>query len=397
MSFVAVGLFVIACGWNVYRLFIPTKAVAIRAEGHPQYFGAFLAAGYVAFLSVFLHAAAMSLPDYAHAIAKLARLAPPVVEFSNQGAEKSQAGDVAALPIQRETTIASRIGIIRDVVVVPAPSEEATNVDSMPTRADPYPILLGVGAWSAVLAVVLPFFLNLPFRLNKRANLLAGLKSANEVEQVLVEALAGGISVMITLITGKVYVGIPSDFDPNGAEPDWVRIWPLASGYRTKEGGLVLTTAYGSAYSKIGESSTKNGLSQDQFRILLPVEHVVSIQSFSLSFYIEHFARSGGDGQPGLRQALARVSSSRRISGGPISPAPTSDREKYPYSTVIPDGVVRSLKWIFHIALTVSIVALPFSWHVAALAAFVTLFATAILSDPTDENIRLLGEALKNI
>lgn len=384
MSAVAVGLFVIACGWNVYRLFTPTRAAALRAEGHPQYFGAFLAAGYVAFLAVFLHAAAISVPVYATAISELVRLVP-----LEKDEKPETVADKKPPAIERTTTWRNREA--RQVLIIPIVEK---SVGNNKLAADPYPVVLGIGIWSAILATFLPFFLNLPFKLNRRANLLAGLKIANEVEQQLVDALTAGTSVMITLTSGKVYVGIPSEFDPNGDEPDWVRIWPLASGYRTQEGQLVLRTAYGSAYEKL-EGAGDDGLKQDHFRILLPVERTLSIQAFSLAFYIQHFAAARGEVQPGLAEALRRELAGRAAPQPiPANIGEDATRRGYPYRGVIPDWFLRTLKWAFHIALTVAIVALPFSLPVVASAIVASIVLLFLLWDPSDEHLRMLGDAV---
>jgi hypothetical protein len=405
VSFVAIGLFVLACGWNVYRLFLPTRSAAIRVEGHPQYFGAALAAGYVGFLAIFLHAAALKHDGYKEAIHSLANLAPKASD-DDKARTASLSLVLGKLTIDR-AEIAPR----------PASAPAVANVKAAETspreiKADTYETALGIGLWSAILAIFLPVFLNAPFFRNARLRLLAGRKNFNEIEEAAVEAFERQTSLLITLNSGKVYVGFPSEFDPNGDEAEWLRIWPIASGYRTRKGKLRLTTSYEEAYTHI--SSDEGGvLSLNDFEVLLPLSGIASVQRFKLRFYLDHFATEGASSSEDddfidalIREGLVKpqhlISGEDLVAAGetsgwdlppegalapvvvagtasPVVPPPN------PWEKQVPDLWLRFLKWSYHGCLTGAVAFLPFDTSTSAWLAFLGFSALTFTVEPADE------------
>jgi hypothetical protein len=393
MSVVAIGLFVLACGWNLYRLFLPTRSAALRNEGHPQYFGAALAAGYIGLLALFLNAAAAKqISAYIPAIHALNALAPNTDRDEPQvvGVQYKAGGDKASM--------AGAIRIERGgrAQIAPAAHSAASLPSPLETSAlRPYETVLAVGLWSALLALLLPAVLNAPFKRNARLRMLTGYKTLNDVEAALVNALDRGCSIAITLISGKVYVGIPNEFDINGAEADWISVWPLVSGYRTKKGRLKFTTTYQQAYDRmiVDDEALRK---VDDFRVTLPTAHIVSIQTFKLSTYIEHFAdRIDGDADDEqLSDALSEVE--ERAPGPNLTlPVVSSSPASY-WPKVVPDGWLRFLKWSFHLLFTASVVALPFSPLLSFGLIVIAWFVLSLCDEPADLQLQLLLEALRD-
>lgn len=154
MSLVAIGLFVLACGWNVYRLFLPTRATALRNEGHPQYFGAALAAGYVALLAIFLNAALANFKWYSAAVDEIVKLAPQADKAEGAGPQSSLSKAIASSRI----TVIGKAAVPRfeGTSAKSSPSKVSASKTKSPPPPDPYRTVIAVGLWSAVLALIGP-------------------------------------------------------------------------------------------------------------------------------------------------------------------------------------------------------------------------------------------------
>ncbi|GGA82333.1 hypothetical protein GCM10011521_20870 [Arenimonas soli] len=106
-----------------------------------------------------------------------------------------------------------------------------------------------------------------------------------ELEELCIRCLESGVLIAITLKSGKVYVGIPEAYSILDGEKKWIGIWPMASGYRDSEQGLVLKTYYQPHYELMERSGESCGPTLDDFRIVLPRSEVSSAQSFDLPTY----------------------------------------------------------------------------------------------------------------
>jgi len=337
MTSIVVWLFVLACGWNLCRRFLPTRAIAIRNEGHPQYFGAALGAAYIACLAIFLNGACLRLPVYNVAIHGIAKVFPHTV----------------------------------------APD----NID-----------VLAIGLWSGLLVFVVPAILNLPFNINVRLGSLTARKSGSVVETVLLDIYAQEKSVAFTLDTGKVYIGFPMGLDPSGDEPDWVIIRPLASGYRTEQSKLVLTTAYEDAYKSIPNRGSP--ITEKDFRVTLPLKNVVTIQAFDLQFYVNHFIHEAGKGPSSAEDEEC----SPEVEASATDTTPVGDLRmlEVPWSSPIIDTWCKSLKWIFYVFFTVSVIVLPFSVTAAVTIGAGALLSLYFLTEPVSEKLTDLIESAKD-
>jgi len=89
-------------------------------------------------------------------------------------------------------------------------------------------------------------------RMSKKSSLQALVEatSQNELEGLLVDAVAMAKSVLITLTTGKAYVGFVLSNPQPRTERRVVALLPLASGYRSDKNELVLTTFYDQIYEQ---------------------------------------------------------------------------------------------------------------------------------------------------
>ena len=96
--------------------------------------------------------------------------------------------------------------------------------------------------------------------------------------------------VLITLKTDKVYVGEIIKFP----EPpvDWIRIYPLQSGYRDERKKLHLETDYLEAIDSLKREQNSNSVVNDEIVILIPMDQIVSIQRYEPDLE-EHFDEGG--------------------------------------------------------------------------------------------------------
>lgn len=147
---------------------------------------------------------------------------------------------------------------------------------------------VAVCAFAMLLGRFSPRILN---RLTKKSSLQALLDatSQNELEGLLIDAVATAKSVLVTLTTGKAYVGfVLSNAEPR-AERRVIALLPLASGYRSDKSELVLTTFYDQIYSQ--NDAADNG----DFRLVLSVDKIVSTAFFDFEIY-EKFNAGKTDG-----------------------------------------------------------------------------------------------------
>lgn len=397
MSFLALGLFILACGWNVYRDYLPTRSTALRNAGHPQYFGAALAAGYVFALAICLHSfAASQVPGYVELTRTFALLAPRVDEPKPApqsqlplviGSVQFGSGSIAAATSPKGPVAAPHHG-------------EVKRPD--PPLSDPFIHQVAVALWSAVLAFLLPVVLNLPFSFNSRLRLHVGRRDLDDVELALIRAFEQGVSLALTLTSKKFYVGVPLMLDGNndGKERKWLHFLPIASGYRDEEGRFKFTTAYSSAYEEVDTPDSR--LSPSDFRLTIPIQHVVSIQTFDLDFYTQHFAKSTESADPALSEALDEVQKMESqeavesveeegVSVDQVVPGDNLDEEaateKGLHRPGPAVGALVAAKWVFHLGFTGFVFALPFQHRAAApLCALLALLALEALMEPASKD-----------
>jgi hypothetical protein len=365
VSYVALGLFILACGWNVYRDFTPTRSRAIRIEGHPQYFGAALAAGYVFALGICLHHAASRNTAYVEAVHSIATITPREEKPAERGATSSES--------------------------IPG----GTKLAGVAPRKDEFERALAVTLWSGLLAIGLPFLLNAPFWANRRLTHLTTYDDLEEVERMLVDAVQRGVGVAITLANRKFYVGMPLETSQDGtSDTQWIRIRPLASGYRGVKGAFQFTTAYSAVYSEL-LSDDDETRGPDDFCVALPISQIISIQNFDLDLYTRRFASDATSSDPELSEALKEViekeegdllidevavlpqaSAAADITLGPVAVSATATVAPTRLEpTRLPNWLLLALQWSFHGAITAVTIGLAFSTPLACIGVVVAVVA----------------------
>ena len=130
---------------------------------------------------------------------------------------------------------------------------------------------------SVLLGFVLPWVVNWFFDETTAAQ-AAARDNGDLVELLIADSIADQKPVELSLRSGKSYIGLGLESGIGRSSESDVVIVPLASGYRhqdTKE--LTITTDYATVIDQALESW---GLSNDDFRIVIPMSEIVSARLF---------------------------------------------------------------------------------------------------------------------
>jgi hypothetical protein len=126
-------------------------------------------------------------------------------------------------------------------------------------------------------------------------------RSSNSPYALLIQVQYQQLTVMLTLNTGKVYIGTVVAVTDPAREPQFVSLLPILSGYRDTEGRLNLTTDYDSLYSQLEHGrASQLGLAADfmsEFKMTIRAADIVTTARFSLTIYNEF--------NPGWKQRIA--------------------------------------------------------------------------------------------
>lgn len=158
----------------------------------------------------------------------------------------------------------------------------------------------GVSDWSLAGVLGIPVGFTLATILNWwpgieqiRLHLLRALAESNSdlIEVLLDDAMQGDWYVELALETGKCYVGLPvrTAYATSSDAAD-VELIPLFSGDRTGETReLRLTRYYGDDIRRLVDdpSGLRQGLSADDFRVVIPLRQVVAARLFDPDVYEE--------------------------------------------------------------------------------------------------------------
>lgn len=224
----------LAAGWWFYRRLLLTRYEALHHPGHPQYFGAALCAVYL-----FVMAAAAR------------ELAAGCLMYT----------EVAKVALER---IPTHVGNKESLVELSRQAE--------------------VTAFALLGAWLLPMLFNWPLRSKKLRQTIARKKGAlDQLEELAIKCDEEELLCALTLDNGKVYLGIPEGFSWPGVGRDWLALFPVASGYRTPEGQLELTTYYDDYLT--GAESGDSNRGKEAFRIVIATAQVRNAQSFDLKVY----------------------------------------------------------------------------------------------------------------
>ena len=145
----------------------------------------------------------------------------------------------------------------------------------------------GTSALAFLLGCVAWWPLNKLFFKKRKEERRAIEMNGDYLEMLLDGALRNTVPVSLTLLDGKVYVGlITSNFDP-AFDRKHIRLLPTLSGYRNSETKEVTFTHN---YSSILQSVKNNpeqfqNVDEDQFEIVIPVAEVRSAKYFNPEVY----------------------------------------------------------------------------------------------------------------
>ena len=144
----------------------------------------------------------------------------------------------------------------------------------------------GTSALAFALGLLLPLVLN-PFVDRSAAQRRASEGEGNLVELVIKDALERDMPMEVSLRTGKSYVGtaMRSGF-PSSDQAD-VAVVPMLSGYRDKDTAeLCFTRTYAQEIDDILEGPENlRHLAFRDFRVVIPMQEVVSVCLFDLAAY----------------------------------------------------------------------------------------------------------------
>lgn len=110
---------------------------------------------------------------------------------------------------------------------------------------------------------------------SKENQLLQTIKeSGNHLEFLLATAMQRQLQVQITTNFGKVYVGLPSRTDDPSETPDYIKIYPILTGYREKPSQrIVFTTDYSQVLSQLDIDDLSH-LEESDFVVVIPIKNI---------------------------------------------------------------------------------------------------------------------------
>lgn len=123
---------------------------------------------------------------------------------------------------------------------------------------------------------------NRVFRVNADEALFEAAMS-DDLELLLLEAAVQYKSISVTTSSGKVYVGLVLGTGEPKNSRRVIALLPLMSGYRTEIGKVIFTTFYDEAYAQ--RAQERDDDESNDFRLVLPVDKMVSISFFDLKVY----------------------------------------------------------------------------------------------------------------
>lgn len=105
-------------------------------------------------------------------------------------------------------------------------------------------------------------------------------------EELVIRSLENAEQVSVTTALGKVYVGLITCGGQHAHDRRFLRLWPMASGYRdpdTKE--MVLTTYYAPVYSRLYLTDRTPSIAPEEFEVVLPSTSIEMISIFDPTAY----------------------------------------------------------------------------------------------------------------
>lgn len=152
-----------------------------------------------------------------------------------------------------------------------------------------------IAFYSLGMGLVLPFLLNLLVNSQKTVKsfiVKSVVKSAvkdNDFEKIVYKAVVEEKPVLLSMQSGKVYVGRVSNLPNPEKTREWISIFPLVSGYRyPKTKKVIFTTEYLKVYESYENEDGSRFQDMDRsedFYISLPMQRIDSINIFDPEAY----------------------------------------------------------------------------------------------------------------
>lgn len=106
----------------------------------------------------------------------------------------------------------------------------------------------------------------------------------DDLESFLLEAAVEYKSISVTTSSGKVYVGLVLQTGDPKTNRRVITMLPFMSGYRSEAGKVIFTTFYDEVYVQREEDDAEFAPAED-FRLVLPIDKMVSVSFFDLKVY----------------------------------------------------------------------------------------------------------------
>lgn len=243
-----------------------------------------------------------------------------------------------------------------------------------------------IALWSAALAWTLPDIFNAPLERNNFLRFLVrlGVEKEDDLDNLIDRAIQRGLSVAVTLDSRKVYVGTPIS-ETTQERKTWFVLIPLASGFRDETGELELPTTYGATYDYLTTEGQSSDRSIDDFRVLLPVDKIVSAQLFDLELYAKHFVAQpqNGEGSEGEDTSGAAPAEPEEITSDAALQVEADDSDTAPRRNRdrLSDDERRGFYLLYLASCTLTIVLLPMAWWGSLIFLALAVLANAFLRD----------------
>ena len=140
---------------------------------------------------------------------------------------------------------------------------------------------LDVSIFSFLVAILLTHVINL-FKSKDQASIEAVMKYGNYLEKLIVASSINMTLLQITLMNGKVYIGIPLN-SPDLNNFSYIELFPLYSGYRddkTKE--LNIISDYYEAYASYMNDNETDDI---EIRTLIRFDQIITATPFDQEIY----------------------------------------------------------------------------------------------------------------
>lgn len=123
----------------------------------------------------------------------------------------------------------------------------------------------------------------------------AARRSVGPLDRLLMRSQEERAPALLTLSTGKVYIGLVQSITDPEFEPPVITILPMFSGYRDDLGRMALTTDYESVYTSL-TAPAGAAPNLTQFYLVIRADNIVSASQFSPALYAQF--------HPGWRQKI---------------------------------------------------------------------------------------------